>query len=273
MSRKAGMKYAALFALCFAILLGAGCQKAGAPAENAAGAQEQSPAAAVEEGTAGDGGQGFVLAPEAAPFFKPDGLHDEGVEDYDLISSFSIANRAEMIEKREKYSDDSGNTYYFADNELVVYQMPEFGVMHENSEILEKEDCLAAADEALGTMIRDYGSYTITSCNETFGCYKLLMSNGKSELFYDSLTVMVGFDGVIRWLVADYCNLSEVSDEQVKAGDGLLEKYLEERGYEFVSYEYGLRFRVRNGSLLATYIISLKDPDGAYFTDAVSFVL
>ena len=213
-------------------------------------------------------------APEASPFlYQPDSLHFEGVEDYDLISSFSIANRAEMIEKREKYSDDSGNTYYFADNELVVYQMPEFGVMHENSEILEKEDCLAAADEALGTMIRDYESYTVTSCQESYGCYKLLMSNGKSELFYDSLTVMVGFDGVIRWLVADYCNLSEVSDEQVQAGDRLLEKHLGELEDEFVSYEYDLRFRMRNGCLLATYITLLEDPDGRFFTDVASFIL
>ena len=255
---KARMKCALLIVLCFAISISVLAVDKGNATENySADVQAQDPPS----------------TPEASPFFRTDGLHAEGIEDYDLVYAFFIANRAEMIEKRERYSDDSGNLYIYVGSELVSYQMPEFGVMHENSEILEKEDCLAAADEALGTMIRDYGSYTITSCNETFGCYKLLMSNGKSELFYDSLTVMVGFDGVIRWLVADYCNLSEVSDEQVKAGDGLLEKYLEERGYEFVSYEYGLRFRVRNGSLLATYIISLKDPDGAYFTDAVSFVL
>jgi hypothetical protein len=99
------------------------------------------------------------------------------------------------------------------------------------------------------------------------------MSNGKSELFYDSLTVMVGFDGVIRWLVADYCNLSEITDKQVEAANALLEEHLGDIESEYVSYKYDLRFRMRNDCLLATYIISFEDPDGAYFTEAVSFAL
>jgi hypothetical protein len=92
-------------------------------------------------------------APEASPFlYQPDSLHFEGVEDYDLAFAFAVAGRPEMIEKREKYSDDSGNLYFFVGSELVSYQMPEFGMAHENSKIMKKEDCFAAVDEVLSTI-------------------------------------------------------------------------------------------------------------------------
>lgn len=257
MKKRVQMKCAVMLVLCLALLLSAGCHQGGAPAEGSADRESQASAP----------------APEASPFAPPDGLRDDGAEDYDLVSAFSVANRAEMVEKRERYLDDAGNLYLFADGELVSYQMPEFGVLHENSEILEKEACLAAADEALGTMIRDYDGYTVTSCDESRGCYKLRMRSGRNELFYDSLTVMVGFDGEIRWLTVDRCDLSEVSDEQVEAANEMLEKHLAERYDRSVGYEYDLRFRMRSGCLLATYIISLEDPDGARFTDTVSFAL
>ncbi len=264
-----------LLVLCLPALIMCGCgQKTGdRPSIRDNGQSGVSEGGVPQESSAGPQSQDPTPAQAASPFFLPEGLHDEGVEDYDLVSSFSIANRSEMIEKREKYSDDSGNLYLYAGSELVSYQMPDFGVMHENSEVLEKEDCLAAADEALSAMIRDYDDYSIMDCAESHGCYKLLMSSGKSELFYDSLTVMVGFDGVIRWLTADYCDLSEVSDEQVRAADELLEKYLADSDAKYVCYESSLRFRMRNGCLLATYNISFDDPDGFCYAEAVSFVL
>ncbi len=137
------------------LLFGSRVRRAARRRENPAGVQEQAPVPG---------------AGKPSPFFEIAGLHDEGIEDYDLVSSFSIANRSEMIEKREKYYRRFGNLYYFVGSELVSYQMPEFGVMHENSEFLEKEDCLAAVDEVLSTMIRDYESYTVTSCQESYGC-------------------------------------------------------------------------------------------------------
>jgi hypothetical protein len=99
------------------------------------------------------------------------------------------------------------------------------------------------------------------------------MHNTKSDLLQDTLTVSVCGDGEIRWFTTDYCGLAEVSDDQINLANEHLANYLNIAGTAYSSYEYDLKFRLKDTEVIATYIISFKDSAGAYFTDVASFVL
>ncbi len=201
-------------------------------------------------------------------------LRFDEVESYNITKAFFVENQRDIIEERAKYTDEKGNTYVFVDDELIAYWMPDFGVdSSENKELIGKDECLSTVKNTLQTVIKEYNNFDITSFNESSGGYRVLLHNEKSKFLQDTLTVQVGNDGAIKWLVVDYSELSDVSDNQIKAANELLENYIKNYSKEFSSYETDLNFRLIGKDTIATYIISFKDSEGFYFCDVVSFVL
>ena len=195
------------------------------------------------------------------------------VEGYNVSAAFFIDDDMDRMEDRVKYTDNSDNTYVYLNGEIIAYWSTNLGVFPINEKKVSKEECLYALNSELSALIRGYEDYKIIGFDDSHGGYRILMNNMISQYAQDTLTVQVNCEGSIDWFVADYCNLTGVSNAQLKAADEKLENYLSTYKEDFISFEYNLHFRLKGKEIISTYVITFTDPGGYCFSDVVSFVV
>ena len=206
-------------------------------------------------------------------------LNFDKVEAYNINDAFSIKNESVMIDDRVRYTDEENNTYVFSDGEIIAYWGANLGddrSSPENGHQIDKDECLAGVDNELSQVIRGYKDFRVINFDEFDDGYRLLMHNTISRYVQDTLTVQVGRDGSIEWFVADYSNLTSITDVQLKAANESFEEYVKEftsKSRDSTLFEYELKFREREGDIIATYMIVFKDSDGFFFCDTASFII
>ena len=201
-------------------------------------------------------------------------LHFSEIEVYDVNEAFFLGKEPNIVENREIYTDDEGNTYIFLNDEIIAYWLKDFAAYTESlpeTPSINKDECLDVVSKALSSVIREYDGFCITSIDEVAGGYRVLMHNTIAEYVQDTLTVHVNGDGSIAWFVVDYSSLSSVADEQFKAANESFEKYISEN--EDVAIDYILKFRAKGEYTIATYIVTFEAKSGAHYCDAISFIV
>lgn len=195
-----------------------------------------------------------------------------------IMESCMISNRrnTRLVENRVRYTDEEGNLYVFLNDDLISYKasrLPSECMHMPDGSTISENECLVSLNSVLSPVIRGYEDFSITSFCEYYGGYRLEMSKSISEYTEDILAAHVNGDGSVAWFVANYSNLTEVSDRQVRAADDLLKNYIGNYSASYASYEYDVKFYKYGKTVAASYIITFEDRHGAYFCDMVSFIV